>query len=409
MQKLFNIKNETYQKEELNTSQSKTKIVSLNIQYPKNSKNKFLCEKCNKFFSTSGNLRNHISFIHENYRPYKCSFPNCNKAYGVESKLIIHERTHTGLKPFKCQICQKTFNEKGNLKAHLKFHSEIRPYKCPLCNKDYKTKGHLKDHIEIEHNNIKKFCCPYCNKNFGRSSTLKEHIQVHTKEKRFQCKFEGCGKKFTEKRNMEQHYARHFKKLNIKINNVKIKKTYGPRKVEKDFEEKIKVALNQLDDRNAEQKKIEKKRGNRIRIYIGSFDEKDDLIKDCCINNLDSVNDPNLSDYSQCFPLIINTKKNNIEKLNNMTVKNNEKCIKEEKNYDDNDNYFNVNNINNDNNFIGSNYKNFDTFSQDIFSNIDFNNNDLYLKNDLLVLDINNNDLNEHNDFFTSPPLNDSL
>jgi hypothetical protein len=30
--------------------------------------------------------------------------------------------THTGYKPYKCEICEKTFTEKGNLKTHCKIH-----------------------------------------------------------------------------------------------------------------------------------------------------------------------------------------------------------------------------------------------------------------------------------------------
>ena len=385
MQDLFNIKNETYQKDELKTSQTKTDIFSTNIHGQKNSEKKFLCEKCNKFFSTAGNLRNHINSIHYNYRPYKCSFPNCNKAYGVESKLIIHERTHTGFKPFICQICQKSFNEKGNLKAHLKFHSEIRPFKCTLCNKEYKTNKHLKDHIKIEHYKIKKFCCKFCNKNFGRNSNLKAHIKKHTKEKDFECKFEGCGKRFTEKRNMEMHYARHLKKLNKPITNVRIKKINGPKKIEKDFEEKVEAALNQLDNINIEQIKIEEEKENENKTYVSSFEKKENLSQNCCDiiknnnkNNIDSSNDTNLGNFLnfQNFnPLMIDSKKNSTENLNDLTMKNEEKCLEDENICDDND--FITNNINNSNNFMGNNYNNLDTFIPQNFSYINFIDNDL--------------------------------
>ena len=52
------------------------------------------CSKCNKNFSTLGNLRNHIMTIHENKRPFKCHYPNCNKSYSIESRLQVHYRIH---------------------------------------------------------------------------------------------------------------------------------------------------------------------------------------------------------------------------------------------------------------------------------------------------------------------------
>ena len=190
-----------------------------------------ICNICNKPFSTLGNMRNHIMVIHQNYRPFKCTYPGCNKNYSIESRYQIHLRTHIGSKPFICQICNKSFNEKGNLKTHLRFHSEIRPYKCPHCNKSYKTNGHLKDHIEILHNLIKKYICKFCNKKFGRISTLKAHIKTHTGEKNYKCKIEGCDKYFAEKGNMEIHYRRHLKKLNKNDINEKIKKKYGKKNI----------------------------------------------------------------------------------------------------------------------------------------------------------------------------------
>ena len=132
----------------------------------------FLCEICKKPFSTNGNLKNHIQTIHHNKRPFKCSFPNCDKAYPNQNRLETHKRTHEGLKPFQCALCNKTFNEKGNLKTHLLFHSTFRPFKCKLCNKAYKIKGHLKEHFRIQHDKIKKFKCTICNSYFGRNSNF---------------------------------------------------------------------------------------------------------------------------------------------------------------------------------------------------------------------------------------------
>jgi uncharacterized Zn-finger protein len=172
------------------------------------------CKICLKIFSTNGNLKNHITTIHQNLRPFKCTFPNCNKSYSNKSRLLVHERTHTGQRPFICHICNKTFNEKGNLKTHICFHSNNRPFICDMCGKSYKTNGHLKDHYEIHHLNVKKFICDICGTRFGRSSTLKAHLRTHTGERNYSCPIEGCVKTFAEKGNMMIHYIRHLKRMN---------------------------------------------------------------------------------------------------------------------------------------------------------------------------------------------------
>ena len=294
-------------------------------------KKKNECEICKKSFSTLGNMRNHFLTIHQNYRPYKCEFPGCSKRYSILSRYQVHLRTHEGKKPFMCQICNKSFNEKGNLKTHLRFHSELRPFQCPNCSKSYKTNGHLKDHIEIQHKKIKKFVCEICDKKFGRISTLKAHIKTHTGEKNFKCRLDGCNKYFAEKGNMEIHYKRHLKKLNLlnEVNGNNSKKNYGKKNIEIAFEKKIEEAINNLkdlssnnfDENKATERKNKiiriKKKNNINKLYLNSINNEN-ILNEKNIKNINTITPSKINNDTDFFlKLVGNEPDKNLLKSNN--------------------------------------------------------------------------------------------
>uniref|UniRef100_A0AC11CXS1 Zinc finger and BTB domain containing 24 n=1 Tax=Ovis aries TaxID=9940 RepID=A0AC11CXS1_SHEEP len=107
---------------------------------------------------------------------------DCGKVFKYNHFLAIHQRSHTGEKPFTCEICGKSFTAKSSLQTHIRIHRGEKPYSCAVCGKSFSDSSAKRRHC-ILHTGKKPFTCPECNLQFARLDNLKAHLKIHSKEK----------------------------------------------------------------------------------------------------------------------------------------------------------------------------------------------------------------------------------
>uniref|UniRef100_A0A4W5JWI1 Wilms tumor protein homolog n=1 Tax=Hucho hucho TaxID=62062 RepID=A0A4W5JWI1_9TELE len=70
----------------------------------------------------------------------------CNKGFSSSQKVEIHQRVHTGVKPYSCTQCHMRFTQAGDLKRHQRVHTGVKPFSCTQCHMSFAQAGNLKRH-----------------------------------------------------------------------------------------------------------------------------------------------------------------------------------------------------------------------------------------------------------------------
>ncbi|KAB1274526.1 Zinc finger protein 583 [Camelus dromedarius] len=106
----------------------------------------YKCVECGKAFGDNSSCTQHQR-LHTGQRPYECI--ECGKAFKTKSSLICHRRSHTGEKPYECGACGKAFGHRQSLSVHQRIHSGKKPYECQECRKAFIQIGHLNQHKRV--------------------------------------------------------------------------------------------------------------------------------------------------------------------------------------------------------------------------------------------------------------------
>ncbi|VDP20675.1 unnamed protein product [Onchocerca flexuosa] len=109
---------------------------------------RYFCSLCGKWFRTHSLMVEHQQkcFALMNGLPvptdrplrYRCFY--CDKMFHHRRDKNIHERTHTGERPYTCGYCSKGFTQSQALTIHIRSHTGERPFSCSICSKEFRDR-----------------------------------------------------------------------------------------------------------------------------------------------------------------------------------------------------------------------------------------------------------------------------
>ncbi|CAM9893628.1 unnamed protein product [Ectocarpus sp. 6 AP-2014] len=174
---------------------------------------------CGASFAKKWQLREHLFAEHGqskfNSRQHRCSHAGCGRFFDRPSKLAAHEKTHKAR--FVCQFdgCGAAFVLASGLNLHLK---EKHPFRCGVCDKVFDREDKMQIH-QATHARAGDgdFIRPYhCNvRGCGKAFTEKRNLNAHRRtahteggRKRFRCEVKGCGMAYAHRHTLVKHVKR---------------------------------------------------------------------------------------------------------------------------------------------------------------------------------------------------------
>ncbi|VVD04990.1 unnamed protein product [Leptidea sinapis] len=138
-----------------------------------------VCESCGKRCRNNNQLQEHKRARHGLGKIHKCAY--CEYSSATKEALTIHERRHTGERPYICDHCGATFHRRANLVQHIAIHLPEKNFQCDMCPKRLKSRKFLQIHKHNAHTGKRfGYLCPVCEHRFEKPNKVRAHARrVH--------------------------------------------------------------------------------------------------------------------------------------------------------------------------------------------------------------------------------------
>lgn len=141
------------------------------------------CMVCDREFSYKNDLLVHLNTVHSDRKKLQCEICSAS-VYDMKKHMLRHEERDLDI---RCGDCDKEFSNTECLRNHIRrMHStDPKQYLCKICAKEFRSSTTLKNHIDShkEVSQVKKYQCKFCPRTFTNTGNQVKHMtRMHIEE-----------------------------------------------------------------------------------------------------------------------------------------------------------------------------------------------------------------------------------
>ncbi|CAL4124368.1 unnamed protein product, partial [Meganyctiphanes norvegica] len=159
---------------------------------------RFECAACGMKATHKTDLVNHIRERHPNAHIESLQNGDGSKVHLIVTVAKKQKESHR--MQITCSDCSKVFHDTWKYKVHMRSHTGVKPYGCNICEFHATSKMTVRDHIHRKHKGVKN--PKILLRTVGIDGTM-ENIEMPVPEREFRC--EHCNELFKDNYHMKQH------------------------------------------------------------------------------------------------------------------------------------------------------------------------------------------------------------